>query len=277
MNRIYLMAASVSVVVISFSVVFSATQIFDSQPEKYNVVVIMADDLDTESVNLLLETDLMPNFKKHLVEGGTTFSNSFVTTPNCCPSRTTFFTGQYAHNHGVLTNGDISEFNDKSTLATWLHESDYRTGFVGKYLNGYGTKLPATYVPPGWDFWQGLVEKKVEGTPYQYGMYNYSISNNGILLEYGDDESDYQTEVIGQLSANFIEDSTKLDNTKPFFLVISPFAPHADQNTLECILNTGSIKLAQGPERISGIANDVKLQKKPSFNETDISDKPSCL
>ncbi len=277
MNRIYLVAVSVSVILISIFIVFSAIQILDPHSEKFNVVVIMADDLDTESVNLLLETDLMPNFKKHLVEDGTTFSNSFVTTSDCCPSRATFFSGQYAHNHGVLTNRDIREFNDKSTLSTWLHESGYRTGFVGKYLNGIGTNLPATYVPQGWDFWQALVEKKVEGVPYKYSMYNYSISNNGILLEYGDDESDYQTEVIGQLSSKFIEESTKLDKTKPFFLVISPFAPHADQNAQECILNTGSIRIAQGPERISGIAHDFKLQKKPSFNETDISDKPSWL
>ena len=35
---------------------------------------------------------------------GTTFANSYTSFPLCCPSRATFLTGQYAHNHGVRTS-----------------------------------------------------------------------------------------------------------------------------------------------------------------------------
>jgi len=135
MNKIYLVPVLVTIIFLSIFVVISTIPKFDSSLEKFNVIVIIADDLDMESVNMLLENDLMPNLKNHIVEKGTTFTNSFVTTPNCCPSRVTFLSGQYAHNHGVLTNADIENFNDTSTLSTQLHEIGYRTGFV-KGLHG---------------------------------------------------------------------------------------------------------------------------------------------
>jgi len=276
MNRIILIAVSVSVIFVSIFVTLSAFWAFDNL-EKLNIIVILSDDLDVDSTNLLLERDLMPNLKKHIVDRGTIFTNSFVTTPNCCPSRSSFMTGQYPHNHGVLTNADIEEFNDSSTLSTWLHDSGYRTGFVGKYLNGYGTKLPESYIPPGWDYWQALVEKKVVGTPYQYSMYNFTVSNNGIPIKYGTDISDYQTDVLEQLSSKFILDSELFNEKKPFFLVISPFAPHADQTGSECLLNDGTIRTSQGPERYLGQASTLKLVIKPSFNETDTSDKPTWV
>src|SRR6266508_739535 len=71
-----------------------------------------------------------PNYVQFLQEEGTTFTNSFVSESLCCPSRATFLTGQYAHNHGVLNNsgadGGCTAFHDNGdeghTIVTWLHE-----------------------------------------------------------------------------------------------------------------------------------------------------------
>ena len=74
-----------------------------------------------------------------------TFTNSFVNFSLCCPSRATFLTGQYAHNHRVLEQrrrppGGFAAFerlHATNNLAVWLQDAGYRTALIGKYLNGY--------------------------------------------------------------------------------------------------------------------------------------------
>lgn len=106
-----------------------------------NIVVVMVDDLDVDTFNILLENKLMPHLKKDVVDNGTTFTNAFVTNSICCPSRSTFLTGLYSHNHNVTTNAALTgilQFNDTDTLPVWLQSSGYKTGFIGKYLTFYG-------------------------------------------------------------------------------------------------------------------------------------------
>ena len=80
----------------------------------------------------------MPEMHKVFVNGGTHFINGYVTTPQCCPSRASIFSGEYAHNTGIVTN-DGSTFNSYDTWEHYLHHQGYFTGLVGKYLNGVPT------------------------------------------------------------------------------------------------------------------------------------------
>ena len=84
----------------------------------------------------------MPRTRALIGGEGVTFANSFVSLSECCPSRATFLTGQYAHNHGVRSIrppfGGFKQLDGSETLAVWLRRAGYATGMVGKYLNGYG-------------------------------------------------------------------------------------------------------------------------------------------
>ncbi len=120
-----------------------------TQEERPNIVFVLTDDLDSNSVEYL------GGLRNIMGQNGTTFEKAFVSNSLCCPSRATILRGQYPHNHGIRSNvppwGGQDKFRstgkDQSTVATWLNDAGYQTKFIGKYMNGYD-KL---YVPPGWD------------------------------------------------------------------------------------------------------------------------------
>lgn len=66
-------------------------------PKKPNVLFIMTDDQDLE----MNSPDFTPFIQKHIRDKGLEFTNHFVTTALCCPSRVSLWTGMQAHNTNV--------------------------------------------------------------------------------------------------------------------------------------------------------------------------------
>ena len=194
-----------------------------------NVVVVETDD------QTMADLASMPHVRALIADHGVTFTNSFVSLSQCCPSRATFLTGEYAHNHRVFSHmapWGFRAFDDHATLATALHSSGYRTAFVGKYLNGYGAQRSLVtgrpsfrYVPAGWTDWYGAVQRP-GGSPYKSGgTYNYmhTIFNvNGRIDDSHDGE--YQTDVLGRFSRSLVTRYSRSD--RPFFMWFSAVAPH---------------------------------------------------
>ena len=185
-----------------------------------NFIIILSDDQRWDTVDAKHQSPnrpgpVMPYVTSELVNSGTTFTNGHVTTALCCPSRTSILTGEYAHRTGVHDNsppdGGAQVFDDSSTIATWLKAAGYRTGFVGKYLNGYASLSP--YIPPGWDEWHVQVQVK---------FYEYDLNDNGVLTHFGSAPSDYSGDVMTQRAVSFISGSAG----QPFFLHLSQKAPH---------------------------------------------------
>src|SRR6266542_3392001 len=153
---------------------------------------------------------------------GLTFVNTFVTQSICCPSRASILRGQYPHNTEILHNAPplsgFEKFRDlgheSSTLATWLHAAGYRTAMFGKYLNGYLLgRAGQCHVPPGWSEWHGS-----RADPVLY--FGEQISENGQLVTYGKDPSDYHPDVLTAKVVRFLESRPRND-TQPFFIYLS--------------------------------------------------------
>ena len=225
----------------------------EASSEQPNIVFVLADDLDYASAQQ------MPEISSLLRDGGASFENASVSYPICCPSRATMLTGEYAHNHEVRGNkrpvGGFEKFreegNEESSIAARLQENGYRTALIGKYLNGYG-QGDQTYVPPGWDEWYAKLGR------YEY--YDYDLNENGEVVSYGSETDDYLTDVLSGKATDFVRRAAADD--APFFAYVSPTAPHSP---------------ATPSERHKGTLSDEAVPRPPSFDEEDVSDKPSWI
>lgn len=225
----------------------------EATAEQPNIVFVLTDDLDLASV------EQMPNINSLIAGEGATFENTSVSYPICCPSRATMLTGLYSHNHGVRGNkqpvGGFKKFRDggmeEGTIAARLQEEGYRTALIGKYLNGYGQDDP-TYVPPGWDEWYAK--------PGRFEYYDYELNENGEMVSYGSEEEEYLTDVLSGKATDFVQRATSED--QPFFAYVSPIAPHSPSTPAE---------------RHKGAFAGEEAPRTPSFNEEDVSDKPSWI
>jgi arylsulfatase A-like enzyme len=219
----------------------------------------MTDDQTVESMRV------MPNVKRLLADRGATFENSFVSFSLCCPSRATFLTGEYAHNHGVLSNqapyGGYEALDGSNTLPVWLQRAGYATVLLGKYLNEYGLRDPRE-IPPGWTEWHASVD------PSTYDYYGYTLNENGRLVRYGRDPAAYQTDVYARKAAAIIR--RRAAAASPFFLWMAFLAPHAGGPSRH---DRPPDTPLPAPRHLGRFASKP-LPRPPSFNEADVSDKP---
>jgi N-acetylglucosamine-6-sulfatase len=219
-------------------------------PSPQNIVLILTDDQRWDAMNH------MPYTNSVLTAHGVKFTNAFVVNPLCCPSRASILTGEYSHSTHVYSNsptGGFGSFDDRSTVATWLHAAGYRTALIGKYLNGYCAAQTA-YIPPGWDRWVAYTTDCGQGT-----YFNYTVSSNGTPLSYGSTAAAYSTDVFAADAAAFIRGTPA---GTPLFLYFAPKAPHYP-----------AVPAPRDATAFSG----MPPRRPPSYNEADVSDKPAWV
>jgi N-acetylglucosamine-6-sulfatase len=213
-------------------------------------------------------TDLaaMPRTRALIAGEGVEFTEPVVSLSECCPSRATFLTGQYAHNHGVRSTrppfGGFARLDGSETLPVWLRRAGYATGLVGKYLNGYGTGDPLL-VPPGWTDFEGLLGRLT------YQFYGYTMNVGGRL----ESPSGYQSDEITERSLAFIR--RRAAGQAPFFLWTNYVAPHTGQP--RDLFDPTHVDSAVPAARHSGAFLGAPLPRPPSFDEADVSDKPPAI
>jgi len=223
------------------------------------VLFILTDDMTSS------ELAGMPNVMSQIAAKGTTFNEAYVSFPLCCPSRATLMSGQYMHNHGVHgnfpPNGSWTRFEPHETndLPVWLHDDGYYNVHIGKYLNGYAFQTPGLPVPPDWNEWYGKVSEDALYFNYQL-IEKTTLNGTPHLTFYGDQPSDYQTDVFSDLALNFVTDRGPAN--QPFLMDLWFNSPHGPFDPAPRDL----FRLAGTP-----------LPKLPAFNEKNISDKPKWL
>jgi N-acetylglucosamine-6-sulfatase len=254
-----------------------------------NLVVVMADDMRVDDLRFA------PTVRNLVGRVGVTFENSFSPYPLCCPARASFLTGTYAHNHGVLWHKrpyGYAAFDDSRTLATSLATAGYRTGFVGKYLNGYGRmrslvsgQPSVRYVPHGWDDWRASIDsvRGVRGSTYNY--FDLPLNVNGRVDS--SHRGEYSSTVIGDESVAMARRFAARPAT-PFFMDVSYVAPHSGTRepgdppsfSTDRRGNLWDFRTPGRPTSVRGRFDEVVergagMPRDGGPSEQDISDKPA--
>ena len=170
-----------------------------------NILFILTDDQRWDSLgcygNKVVKT---PNLDKFAAEG-IRMDNFYVAAPLCCPSRANFLTGFYPHQLGLIDNrGDLPE--GTRTVANYLNEAGYRTGFIGKaHLGGD---------PRKWGFQETPIYLPGAKSPHE----------NPVLVVNGKFKS-----VEGLITSIFVDsaiDFVRANKEKKWFLWLAMTAPH---------------------------------------------------
>jgi N-acetylglucosamine-6-sulfatase len=194
-----------------------------------NVLVIEADDMRWDDLRW------MPNVRRLLQRRGLSFENSFAPYPLCCPSRASFLTGEYAHNHHVYSHEDpfgFASFHDHRTIATVLQKAGYQTALVGKYLNGYGQQpvrrtgeSSLLYEPPGWTQWLAGSDHLWQPWDLFHGnTYDYFDLTQNVNRTIKSFPGRYSTDVMAAQTRRLLTDFGR--SAAPWFIWWTPIAPH---------------------------------------------------
>lgn len=171
-----------------------------------NVVLILGDDHRFDALGCAGHPWIRTPQLDRLAREGVRYTNAFVTTSLCSPSRASILCGLYAHNHGVLRNEDTDLPLRIPTLGTLLQAAGYRTGFVGKWHQARSSRPR-----PGWDRW---VSFKGQG---DYERNTLNVDGKWVLSR------DYVTDALTDHALRFLEESPD----GPFCLVLAHKATHA--------------------------------------------------
>lgn len=141
--------------------------------ERPNFIVFIADDISWNDFgcygNKVVQT---PNIDRMATEG-VKFTNAYLTTSSCSPSRISIMTGRYPHNTGAAEL-HTEPTEDFSTIASKLKENGYYTGQAGKWHMGKKIKAGFDAIQEnrnkngdgGEEFWIKSLQNRDENKPF---------------------------------------------------------------------------------------------------------------
>ena len=183
-----------------------------------NTLFVLVDDLRFNALSCLGHPWLKTPHIDRLAREGAIFTNAFVTTPLCSPSRGSFLTGRWVHSHGIVDNTNRNEQSHKLiTFPLLQQKAGYETAYVGKWHMGNDSNPR-----PGFDSWVSF--------PGQGQYFDPPINVNGQLAV----QPGFMTDILSRHAVDFL----RRPHTKPFALYLAhkavhgPFTPPDRHKTL---------------------------------------------
>jgi arylsulfatase A-like enzyme len=196
-------------------------------PEPPNILLIVVDDMGYGDLGITGSKQVSTPHIDALFRSGVRFSDGYVTSAVCAPSRAGLMTGQFQnrfgfdHNIGDGTSGllrpqDAALPLDQKTMADHLKQAGYQTGLIGKWH--LGAAVPEQRPNRrGFDYFFGMLD----------GNHGYfpEAANNKLSRNEGPVSTidvPYLTDWFTQEAQQFISRS----KDQPWFVYLSYNTPH---------------------------------------------------
>ena len=192
------------------------------QPEKPNILIILADDAGYADFGFMGETDLKTPNIDLLAKNGMVFTDAHTSASVCSPSRAGLLTGRYQQRFGHENNSPPKGLGmdpSETTIADILKEQGYATAIFGKWHLGD----TEAYHPNqrGFDEFYGFLGGH---RPY-FANQNADRPGRGTAMQFNGkylNFEGYLTDVLGDKTIDFIEKNKE----NPWFAFLSYNAVH---------------------------------------------------
>jgi arylsulfatase A len=188
-----------------------------------NIIFILADDLGHGHLGCYGQKQIETPHIDRLAKEGLRFTQAYAGCTVCAPSRSVLLTGQHTGHCPVRNNGGQFIMRDEDvTIAEILKTAGYATGCFGKWGQGdHGSQGEA--IKQGFDEHFGYLHQ----THAHFYYPEYLWENDHKFPLEGNargKHGQYAHDVIMQRAQDFI----RRNQTKPFFLYLTPTIPHVE-------------------------------------------------
>ena len=136
-----------------------------AQTKKPNIIILFADDLGYGELRCQGNNEIPTPHIDSIAKNGVRFTNGYITTPFCAPSRAGLYTGRHQSRFGWNINvmphtnpgSSYGIPSSETTIAERLKEAGYRTGLIGKWH--LGSRKDFSPVHNGFDYFYGFAHE----------------------------------------------------------------------------------------------------------------------
>lgn len=200
-----------------------------ASPRRPNIVLIFADNVGYGDLGCYGQKQIKtPNLDK-LAADGIRFTSFYAGSPSDEPSRASMLTGLEPRHVGASFSHPLPM--DAFTVATFLKELGYHTGYIGEW--NLGDTAPVMPMAKGFDEFAGFLNQNHARDYFTDAIYRQDTTTKSNSLEEIAPEADgktskYVPSLLGKAAGNFIRINKpdKLNRYRPFFLCLAYPIPH---------------------------------------------------
>lgn len=221
---------------VPYSAAFAAAEESGPQPDKPNIIFILADDLGYADLGCYGQKRIKTPNLDRMAADGVRFTQHYAASTVCAPSRCCLMTGLHTGRARIRANGVGPLQPDDVTVAELLKRAGYTTGLIGKW--GLGRE-GSTGVPnkQGFDYFFGYLRQVHAHNYYPAWLWRNDkkvhLKNEVKLAESGYAKGiggaatkrvEYSNDLFTEEAFEFIEKN----KARPFFLYLAYTIPHAN-------------------------------------------------